>query len=190
MLEGEQRVVNNSHQQTRGSEQRVIDESPTITIPRITNAPGIMESCNPMSKRLLKATLHTHRRVTRNNTLEVISAPVTPAMYTPIPSGAHQLIVTQHAINTLMFNECERLNLGFTLTLLLPPVVEHAPMHIKHFALPMVHPVTGETISSYMKLMNDPATSKVWQIAFGKDFGGLAQGENKLGQKGQTQCLS
>jgi hypothetical protein len=31
--------------------------------------------------------------------------------------------------------------------------------------------------------MNDPATSKVWQTAFGKDFGGMAQGDNKSGQK-------
>jgi hypothetical protein len=44
--------------------------------------------------------------------------------------------------------------------------------------------VTGETISSYKKLMNDPATSETWQTAFGKDFGGLAQGNHKTGQKG------
>jgi hypothetical protein len=48
----------------------------------------------------------------------------------------------------------------------------------------MVHPVMGETISSYKKLMNDPATAEVWQTAFGKDFGGMAQGNNKTGQKG------
>jgi hypothetical protein len=48
----------------------------------------------------------------------------------------------------------------------------------------MVHPVTGKTISSYKKLMHDPATAEVWQTAFGKDFGGMAQGDNKTGQKG------
>jgi hypothetical protein len=48
----------------------------------------------------------------------------------------------------------------------------------------MVHPVTGRTISSYKKLMNDPATAEVWQTAFGKDFGGMAQGCNKTGAKG------
>jgi hypothetical protein len=48
----------------------------------------------------------------------------------------------------------------------------------------MVHPVTGKTISSYKKLMNDPATAEIWQTAFGKDFGGMAQGDNKTGQKG------
>jgi hypothetical protein len=54
----------------------------------------------------------------------------------------------------------------------------------EHYANPMVHPVTGETISSYKKLMNDPATAEVWQTAFSKDFGGMAQGDNKTGQKG------
>ncbi len=48
----------------------------------------------------------------------------------------------------------------------------------------MVHPVTGKTISSYKKLMHDPATAEVWQTAFGKDFWGMAQGDNKTGQKG------
>ena len=32
--------------------------------------------------------------------------------------------------------------------------------------------------------MNDPATTEVWQTTFGKDFGGMAQGCNKTGQKG------
>jgi hypothetical protein len=47
----------------------------------------------------------------------------------------------------------------------------------------MVHLVTGRTISSYKKLMHDPAMAEVWQTAFGKDFGGMAQGCNKTGQK-------
>ena len=64
--------------------------------------------------------------------------------------------------------------------------MKHAkiPVHFEHCTNPMVHPVTGETILSYKKLMNDPATAKVWQTAFGKDFGGMAQGDNKTGQKG------
>jgi hypothetical protein len=32
--------------------------------------------------------------------------------------------------------------------------------------------------------MNDPATAEKWQTAFGKDFGGMAQGDNKTRQKG------
>ena len=45
----------------------------------------------------------------------------------------------------------------------------------------MVHPVTGETISSYKKLVKDPVTAETWQTAFGKDFGGMCQGNDKTG---------
>ena len=50
----------------------------------------------------------------------------------------------------------------------------------------MVHPITVKTISSYKKLMKDPATAEIWKTAFGKEFGGMAQGDNKTGQKGRN----
>jgi hypothetical protein len=53
----------------------------------------------------------------------------------------------------------------------------------------MVHPVTGKTISSYKKLMHNPATAEVWQMAFGKDFRGMAQGDEKTGQKGTNSMF-
>ena len=58
-----------------------------------------------------------------------------------------------------------------------------------HFASPMVHPTTGETISSYKRLMNDPETAEVWRTAFGKDFSGMAQGDDKTGQKGMNSVF-
>ncbi len=48
----------------------------------------------------------------------------------------------------------------------------------------MIHPVTGATISSYLTLMNDPATAEVWMTAFGKDIGRMSQGDNKTGLQG------
>ncbi len=48
-------------------------------------------------------------------------------------------------------------------------------------AMPLVHPMTGKTIKC---LMNDPATTKIWQTTFGKDFGGMAQSKSKTGQRG------
>ena len=54
----------------------------------------------------------------------------------------------------------------------------------KQYASPMVHPITDKTITSYKKLMNDPAIAEVLQTSFGKDFSGMAQGCNKTGQKG------
>ena len=47
----------------------------------------------------------------------------------------------------------------------------------------MVHPIMGDTKSSYKKLMNNPSTAEKWQTTFGKDFGGMAQECNKTGQK-------
>ncbi len=44
--------------------------------------------------------------------------------------------------------------------------------------------MTGKTILSYKKLVHDPATAKMWQTAFGRDFEGMAQGDNKTSQKG------
>ena len=63
---------------TRDLEQRVIDESPIITVPiqRITDAPGIMTMLNPTAKRNLKATPRLHRRVTRNNMPGILPVPV------------------------------------------------------------------------------------------------------------------
>jgi hypothetical protein len=50
----------------------------------------------------------------------------------------------------------------------------------EHFACPMVNPITGKTFSSYKKLMNNPMTAQIWQNAFGKDFRGMSQGDNKM----------
>jgi hypothetical protein len=67
---------------------------------------------------------------------------------------------------------------------LLPDATTTARVNFEHFVGPMVHPVTGETISSYKKLMHSPAWAEVWQMAFGKDFGSMMHGDNKTDQKG------
>jgi hypothetical protein len=56
--------------------------------------------------------------------------------------------------------------------------------NLEHLAMPMIHPMTGKTTTSYKKLINDPATIEIWQTAFKKGFGGMVQGDNKTGQKG------
>jgi hypothetical protein len=99
-----------------------------------------------------------------------------------IPNGARQCIITRHTINILTL--CEQASFSTIHTL--HSLMQHAkvPINYKHYANPMAHPVTGQTISSYKKLMHDPAMAEVWQTAFGKDFGGMAQGCNKTGQNG------
>jgi hypothetical protein len=58
-----------------------------------------------------------------------------------------------------------------------------------HFALHMVHSMTGDTITSYKQLRYNEETAEVWQMAFGKDFGGMVQGDNKKGQKGTNSIF-
>ena len=39
---------------------------------------------------------------------------------------------------------------------------------VENFCAPVVHPVTGETITSYKKLAQDPITRETWTTALGK----------------------
>ncbi len=87
-----------------------------------------------------------------------------------------------HAINILTLQEQAAFSILHTPRALMK--YAKLPTNFEHYANPMVHPVTGKTVSSCKKLMHDPATAEVWQIAFGRDFGSMAQGDNKTGQKG------
>jgi hypothetical protein len=80
-------------------------------------------------------------------------------------------IISQEAINLILMDNLKNNTTPYIPTKLLPKTA--TPMNFKHYAMPMVHPVTGETISSYKKLMKDPVTAETWQTAFGKDFGGM-----------------
>ncbi len=63
------------------------------------------------------------------------------------------------------------------------PAATPTCLDFEQVAMPMVHLVTGKTISSYKQLMKDPITAETWQTLFGKDFGGMAQGDHKTGQQ-------
>ncbi len=182
----DQRVDNNAI--AREVEQRVIDDTPILTLPQITEAPGIMQSHNPTAKQTLKNTPCLHQRVTGNNTLGIMPVPpvlptVQPAAqllatYHPILTGACSHIVTCHAINALTATELESCQDIFTPDNLSVAHQGTPSICPEHFACPMVYPITGKTISSYKKLMNDPVTAETWQTVFGKDFGGMLRGNN------------
>ena len=83
----EQRV-SAEQQRVREEQQRVINDTPIRTIPRITNAPPIMQARNPMAKRALKSTKRIHQRQMQANTPG--SVPMT-TQTNPIPAiGAEQ----------------------------------------------------------------------------------------------------
>jgi hypothetical protein len=110
----------------------------------------------------------------------------------PVPGGirANAKLISQHALNALTMKEALYSRPIFAQRNYVPHnFVENVPNYA-HYASPMVHPKTGETISSYKRLMHDPAMAEVWQTAFGKDFGGMAQGDEKKVRKGLTLFLS
>jgi len=43
----------------------------------------------------------------------------------------------------------------------LRPKEEDTAANLEQLAMPMIHPTTGKTISSYKKLMNNPATMEI-----------------------------
>ena len=55
---------------------------------------------------------------------------------------------------------------------------------IEHFCAPVVHPTTGETITSYKKPAKDEELKETWTTRFGKECGNLAQGGDKTGTPG------
>jgi len=57
------------------------------------------------------------------------------------------------------------------------PTSQAIPQMSEHFCAPVIHPVTGESITKYKKLIDDPITQRIWSRAFGKEFGNLAQGD-------------
>ncbi len=59
-------------------------------------------------------------------------------------------------------------------------------MNPEHCALPFVHPVSGEHMTSYHHLTKYPLTSKIWMTAFGKELGGMCQGKDKTGMIGNA----
>lgn len=64
-------------------------------------------------------------------------------------------------------------------------------VNIEHFCAPVVHPVTGETISQYRRLMRDNVLSQIWCTAFGKEFGNLAQvDDHRTGEKGTNSLFA
>jgi hypothetical protein len=60
--------------------------------------------------------------------------------------------------------------------------------NIEHFCAPVIHPITGKTISKYKTLAVDPVMNETWTTALGKEFGIIAQGDNKTGEEG-TNCV-
>jgi hypothetical protein len=143
-----------------------------------------MKTNTPTAKQVLKGTKRLHRQVTRHNTpgimpISVLTQDCTQAHPPNLRRSTHTK--RTHAINILTLQEQAAFSTLHTPRTLMK--YAKLPTNFEHKANPMAHPVTGKTVSSYKKLMHNPATAKVWQAAFGRDFGSMAQGDNKWVRK-------
>ena len=57
-------------------------------------------------------------------------------------------------------------------------------LEIEHLCVPVIHLTTGETITQYKLLVKDPARKKGWSTDLRKEFGRLAQGNNRSKTQG------
>ena len=70
------------------------------------------------------------------------------------------------------------------------PIEEiHLQENLQHFCALVIHPTTGEIISSYKRLVTGPEFRDVWETGFGKEWGGLAQGDKRMGTKGTNTLI-
>jgi hypothetical protein len=60
-ISDKQRANNIRQQEDHEAQQRVIDNSPILTVPQLTNAPPVMLTQNPMAKHILKSTPRLHQ---------------------------------------------------------------------------------------------------------------------------------
>eukprot|EP00804_Cyclotella_cryptica_P001099 CCRYP_008385-RA/>CCRYP_008385-RA protein AED:0.18 eAED:0.13 QI:0/0/0/1/0.4/0.16/6/0/1406 len=183
-----------------------------LPIQRVVEHPTVTTSTNPTDPKQLHATPRTHQRATRHNipnSLPTIinpvnehtprrsmrlapdDAPILP-VYT-VPSSAR---LPMHSANIIAFQAVDHItnnvyndsNAGWHpcafLTSSPSDLAVRADADIDHMCAGVVHPTTGETITSYKKLIACPLLRDVWTTAFGKEFGNLAQGDRKTGEKG------
>jgi hypothetical protein len=54
------------------------------------------------------------------------------------------------------------------------PALASTCLNYEQVAMPMVHPMTEEIISSYNRLMRNPTMAETRQTAFEKEFGDMA----------------
>jgi hypothetical protein len=83
--------VNNICQQEEcEAQQRVIDDSPILTVPQLTNAPPIMLKQNPTAKCILKSTPRLRQQITHNNTPGILPTTKVIKLLAPIDISTPQ----------------------------------------------------------------------------------------------------
>jgi hypothetical protein len=77
----------------------------------------------------------------------------------PRTSTAWSRIISQQVLNALTLTEALSLSAAFSPSKLTMSAFVDTIPNYAHYASPMVHSTTGETITSYKRLMHDPTTA-------------------------------
>ena len=110
--------------------------------------------------------------------------------FPPIPGGLQNSnAISQEAINFLTKCIWAKSPDIFTLNKLMPAATPTC-LDFEQVAMPVVHPVTGKTISSYKCLMKDPTTAEMWQTAFARIMVAWHKASTRQGNRGLTLSLS
>ena len=157
------------------AKRNLIKDAPTHRRSTRNNTPGAVPAIQRVAPALILPDTRPAPATRRSNRVKPTTTPVIIIpLYRMLGGGtrASARLISQQALNGMTMREALTPPLlVFTPRTFVPIAYENNVPNFAHFASPMVHPTTGETISSYKRLMNDPETAEVWQTAFGKDFG-------------------
>jgi hypothetical protein len=122
------------------------------TLPLIGWPPS-QTACVPTAKRVRIAEKHATQSITKKST-------TTPRWSNrlALPQLHNPRIVSREAPAYLLIHESAADMLPFT-----PMKLRHdvaPPRDFAHYAMPMIHPITGKSIGSYKRLMQDPTAAK------------------------------
>ena len=120
-------------------------------------------------------------QVTQEQLAAILPATQEPPCPPPMRTTHGRTNFRSAALNHFLFNAATKPSFQ--------PTPSTAVPDLEHFCSPVIHPETGKLITKYQKLASDPALRKTWTTAFGKEFGGLAQGDNKTGAKGTNSLF-
>ena len=148
--------------------------------------PNVTTTTNPTAPKVLQEAPQTHQRLTRNNTTGATPpierpppaqrrSPRTHAADTPQPTlfvatpNSHHIplasprLISQEAVNLLTNQVWDAPDYIWTPR----DILDHSPterqtsenfhdVDIEHFCAAVIHPDTGETVTQYKKIANDP----------------------------------
>eukprot|EP00804_Cyclotella_cryptica_P017050 CCRYP_003285-RA/>CCRYP_003285-RA protein AED:0.19 eAED:0.21 QI:0/0/0/1/1/1/2/0/900 len=206
-------ILNTTPEQRVATQDETTDHpANALPIQRVVEHPPVTTSTNPTDHKALRAKPRTHQCAMRNNVpnslpaiinpvndhtprqfmrLAPDDAPILPMCTVPsserFPTHSPTIIAFQavdHVTNKV-YNDNNVVWHPLAFLALSPSnLASRADADIDHMCAGVVHPTTGKTITSYKKLITCPLLREVWTTAFGKEFGNLAQGDRKTGEKG------